>query len=604
MHLAAKLFFVGVLGFSSLGSATAQNLEQFFQGIGRLGQPRRAVTQAEWERISPAEILCVDGRLRRNRRSINALIDRGIGPTDNRVAGIVSECQATTDAATPNATAPNATAPTFNCNAASQPDEIAICSNPELARLDRAVVEGYEHVIGSDGAVVAKGIAEPLLRRRHGCGSDIDCIKRVQLTAIAAFQARGAPVQVPAAAQVTARDNAAAYAINGMRLGSSVNVGSPDYLDYACAPSQQYAGFTECQRQTAERSRRRRISESTAFLHGADGAVVYINQSLDPVVMDDNDAHDEIGRLSETLGKATLLPMLDARGVPSGLIASWGAVSLQPLETERRAALAAGTDDQPGILIDSINNLQSSAQLGLPIYRLGGGAGYVWSASWNGRGRGTLRLVAIDPSRLPGATADAKPSAETAVVTPPPEAPKPADAPPAAASPQPPVAVGASPKAADPAPVAQPPKAAPLADVRVVGPPIALRPNTPAPTTAPVNTGGSNGLVIFLIALVVVLLGAVGYLFRKTRLAVPAAVASAPAVAAPPVTATPTETVVASETDKMDLPALVPGESPDSIVASAPEMEAPKDAAMTPAAGDADKRDRADPPAAATSENK
>jgi hypothetical protein len=54
----------------------------------------------------------------------------------------------------------------------------------------------------------------------------------------------------------------------------------------------------------------------------------------------------------------------------------------------------------------------------------------------------------------------------------------------------------------------------------------------------------------------------------------------------------------------MDLPALVPGESPDSIVASAPEMEAPEDAAMTPVASDAEKRDRAESPTAATSENK
>lgn len=506
MRLAARLFFVGVLGLASIGSATAQNLEQFFEGIGRLGQPRRAAIEAEWERISPAEMRCVDSALRRARRSVNILIDRGIGPSDNRVAGIVSDCRS--DAAIPNGT-------------------------------------------------------------------------------------------------VTTRDNPS-YVVNGMRLGSSVNVGSPDYLDYACAPSQQYAGYTACQRRTAERSRRRRVTEATTFLHAADGSVAYINQSLEPVVMDDNDATDEIGRLSETLGKATLLPMLDARGLPSGLIASWGTVSLQPLEPEQRAALAAGANDQPGILIDSIDNLQRSAQLGLPIYRLGGGAGYVWSASWNGRGRGTLRVVAIDASRLPGAAADASPSAETAVVAPAPEAPKPADvAPPAAASP--PVAVPASPKAAEQAPVLQPPKAAPPVEVRVVGPPIALRPNTPATTSTATTagSGSSNGLVIFLVALIVVLLGAVAYLLRKTQVAAPAAVAPLPVVAIAVAVPIPTtETVVAPESEKMDLPGLVPNESPDSIAASAPEMEVPKDAAITPAAGDAEKRDRADPSTAATSESK
>ena len=128
--------------------------------------------------------------------------------------------------------------------------------------------------------------------------------------------------------------------------------------------------------------------------------------------MNENDAHHEIGRLSETLGKATLLPTQDTRGVPSSLIASWGAVSLQPLDPARRPELAASTDDKPGILIDTIGSPQRSAQLGLPIYRLGGGPGYVWSASWNGRGRGALRMLAIDASRLPGAAAEAKPLAD------------------------------------------------------------------------------------------------------------------------------------------------------------------------------------------------
>lgn len=141
----------------------------------------------------------------------------------------------------------------------------------------------------------------------------------------------------------------------------------------------------------------------------------------------------------------------------------------------------------------------------------------------------------------------------------------------------------------------------------MVGPPIALRPNTPATTSTATTagSGSSNGLVIFLVALIVVLLGAVAYLLRKTQVAAPAAVAPLPVVATAVAVPIPTtETVVAPESEKMDLPGLVPNESPDSIAASAPEMEVPKDAAITPAAGDAEKRDRADPPAAATSESK
>ena len=580
----ARVMLTVLLASIGGSGASAQSLERFFQDNDRRGQPRRAAIRAEWEKISPGEILCIDNRLRRARRSVNTLIDRGIGPTDNRVLDIVSDCRAGRDPDSPNLTA----TPSFNCRAATQPDEMAICATPELARLDRAVVEGYERALASEGSAAAKSVAEPLLRRRHACGPDIDCIKRVQLTAIAAFQARGAPVQVPAPAQTAARDKAA-YSVAGMQLGNNVGVGSADYRDYTCAPTKQYPGFTGCQRQTAERSRRRRILESTSFLHAADGSAVYINQILDPVTMDENEARDEISRLSQTLGKPTLIPTQNPRGMPSGLIASWGAVSLQPVDPARTAELGAGTGENPGILIDTIGNPQRSAQLGLPIYRLGGGAGYVWSASWNGRGRGALRMLAIDASRLPGAAQEAKPSADpgalvsapsappvvaAAATSPPPDGAKPA----VATQPTPAVAPQSAPKPVEPAPVTAPQAKTPAAaatpptDVRVVGPPIVLRATAPASkaTPTPAGSAGVNGLLIFLIAVIVLLMGAVGYLIRKSRVAPATAVTAAPAdVIATPAPATPLEVPFAPESEKIDLTALVPAESPASVSGSA-----------------------------------
>ncbi len=432
--------------------------------------------------------------------------------------------------------------PSFNCRAANQPDEITICATPELARLDRAVVESYQRMLASDGSAAAQSVAEPLLRRRHACGPDKDCIKRVQLTAIAAFQGRGAPVQVPTPAQVVAHDKVT-YSVAGMQLGENVLVGTSEYRDYTCAPTNQYPGLTGCQRQTAERSRRRRVFESTSVLHAADGSAVYINQNLDPVAMDEDDARDEISRLSETLGKATLLPTQYARGVPSGIIASWGAVSLQPLDPARTADLAALTDDKPALLVDTIGNPQRSAQLGLPIYALGGGAGYVWSARWNGRGRGALRMLAIDASRLPGAGAEAKQLAEPAaisaptaptVVTAAPTSPTEGSKPAAAIQPAPSVVAQSAQKSVEPIPVAAPQAETPAAlappttDVRVVGPPIALRPTAPAPaaTPSPTSPAGGNGLVMFLIAVIVLLIGAVAYLFRQSRVAQPTVAAT------------------------------------------------------------------------------
>ncbi len=297
---------------------------------------------------------------------------------------------------------------------------------------------------------------------------------------------------------------------------------------------------------------------------------VYINQNLEPVAMDERDAHDEVSRLSETLGKATLLPTPPTRGAPGGLIASWGAVSLQPLDPARTAELAAGTGDQPGVLVDTIGNPQRSAQLDLPIYRLGGGAGYVWSASWNGRGRGTLRMLAIDASRLPGAVAEANPAADppaivsapslptvvtAAPTSPPPDGSKAAVAP----QPVPSVVAPSARKSVEPAPLAAPGSKAPAetgsppTDVRVVGPPIALQPAASAATPTPSSSSSASGSgLIISIALIAVLVGALGYLFKKRRGAM------SPAVAATPAAATSHELPVPQ---KMDLTALVPAGS-------------------------------------------
>ncbi len=305
--------------------------------------------------------------------------------------------------------------------------------------------------------------------------------------------------------------------------------------------------------------------------------------------MDENDAHDEINRLSERLGKATMFPTQYARGVPSGLIATWGAVSLQPLDPARAAALAAGTEDKPGILVDTIGDLQRSAQLGLPVYRLGGGAGFVWAASWNGRGRGALRMLAIDASLLPGPAAEAKPSTDKPSTDPAaigsgaaapdveiaaPASP-PQDGPKSATSTQPvPSAAQSAQKAIEPTPVAAPQAKTPAptnppTDVRVVGPPISLRATSTTPTPAPAGSAGGNGMVIYLIALIVLLIGAVGYLLRKSRIAPPAAASAPASVIATPAPTTSPEVPVSQKPEKMDLTALVPAESPASVAGAA-----------------------------------
>jgi len=68
-----------------------------------------------------------------------------------------------------------------------------------------------------------------------------------------------------------------------------------------------------------------------------------------------------------------------------------------------------------GILIDYLGDFQQSIRLNLPVYRVGGGAGFVWAESQDIGGKGRLRFFAIDASAL-STTPSAEPKQEPAPV--------------------------------------------------------------------------------------------------------------------------------------------------------------------------------------------
>ena len=91
---------------------------------------------------------------------------------------------------------------------------------------------------------------------------------------------------------------------------------------------------------------------------------------------------------------------LAVRIIDAALIAVWGKVQLEPLDPKSLSILASGGSIQEGFLFDFLSNFQDSARQGLQVYRLLGGAGYVWSARRDANGRGHLRFSAIDASAL------------------------------------------------------------------------------------------------------------------------------------------------------------------------------------------------------------
>jgi hypothetical protein len=79
------------------------------------------------------------------------------------------------------------------------------------------------------------------------------------------------------------------------------------------------------------------------------------------------------------------------------------------------------------LLIDFLGNFARSAKAGLPVYRIDGGPGFVWAASFDLKGRGILRLAAVDASRFVAPSAEQQPIAQLPETTSEPsEAPQPA----------------------------------------------------------------------------------------------------------------------------------------------------------------------------------
>jgi hypothetical protein len=189
------------------------------------------------------------------------------------------------------------------------------------------------------------------------------------------------------------------YAVEGLALGTRIPFDSLAYREYKCSPSDQFHEFTWCQ-QTRQQGGRRRSSDVTySLLHSRDGSIVYINRYQTPAFFGRNEPERDIQSYSQKFGESPRAKIgMPHRPGLDGILASWGNTLLEPLDTENRKAFAEGRRLGKGYYIDFIGNFDRSAKEGFPLYRISGGAGFIWAASFDQKGRGTLRLVAVDTS--------------------------------------------------------------------------------------------------------------------------------------------------------------------------------------------------------------
>jgi hypothetical protein len=190
------------------------------------------------------------------------------------------------------------------------------------------------------------------------------------------------------------------YTIEGISLGARVDFQLPNNRDFRCRPSAQFGGFTFCQRRREMSEARGVYMSENTVLYAADGAAVYVNRFLEPAFFNGNEAQTDIDFRTKRFGYAPsrFIPMPTNSGVPNGMIVAWGQIGLEPVAPNVVRDIAEGKPVQVGFMIDHIGNLRRSATLGLPIYRYAGGAGYVWAASWDANGIGTLQFLTTDPS--------------------------------------------------------------------------------------------------------------------------------------------------------------------------------------------------------------
>jgi tetratricopeptide (TPR) repeat protein len=198
-----------------------------------------------------------------------------------------------------------------------------------------------------------------------------------------------------------APSHAAQYVVDGFTLGDQVLSSNPNYQSYNCRPSDQFADATQCDRVQNKKGKAGPISVSSKLIHAQDGAAIYAMVNAAPVTLSTAIVQKEIQDLSRVIGAApeTVSWFTQDPKAPTSVIATWGDVKLEELQGGWLTAARSGDPDL-GMTVYPLGDPSQSYQYNLPIYRIGGGPGYVYSASFDATGQGHRQYVAIDALQL------------------------------------------------------------------------------------------------------------------------------------------------------------------------------------------------------------
>jgi hypothetical protein len=185
------------------------------------------------------------------------------------------------------------------------------------------------------------------------------------------------------------------YVVDHVRLGASVN---SDVKNHDCERSDDFLGFVWCHQEA--KNANNHVSK-TIMYEEQSGAAVYVMRNEALVLLDQSRVEKEINSLSKSFQESPVVNWMPTRkGAPKAVIALWGQVRVEELNPDALSMLAARQSAHQGVIVDYMGDLYRSARNGLPVYRMIGGAGYLYSASFGAGERGHQHYVAIDASRF------------------------------------------------------------------------------------------------------------------------------------------------------------------------------------------------------------
>ena len=105
--------------------------------------------------------------------------------------------------------------------------------------------------------------------------------------------------------------------VDGVAIGTQLNLNNAAYREYKCSPSDQFSGLTWCQKARTEKDRGKAYGAAYSLLHGPDGNVVYINRSQEPAFCNSTQAQQDIDAIRQKLGESARPQKMPSSG-PAG----------------------------------------------------------------------------------------------------------------------------------------------------------------------------------------------------------------------------------------------------------------------------------------------